>query len=885
MKGLSHDIKAALDTIIEGLDYRFNIEAVEQEDLKAALKAKLSSFDSAKKLLHQWKFSPNAPQNHTFVQYAQRIAASGDNSLDILRKALKQRINYKKIDKRKHYRIIETKTFFLDTIVELESSVIELKNMIEAGNIVLKEREFRRGFPEKYADGEFFPRSNYYKNWYNEEEDAIVIDPKGSRGSIIVLDDLRIQLPKPPLHKSKILFSDKKKVDQYWKREPMPPGLSIENADAFYDYIIEQFRRRREGVWFMNNGVPTYLTGKHWFQLQWGKMLDGGIYPNYREAQRDLAYHKAACMVDDRCMGQIFLKSRQTGYTYGSVSDAIEVATSTNNIKVGLTSMTEDDAKYAFAKEVYTFQELPFFFQPIVKGRADSVTRLEFGRPANVSKKSKKEKDTSTDGYLNTSTDYQATKEKAYDGQALALYIGDEAGKWKSISYIEHLNTLLPTIYRGGRVTGKCLIGSTIGKLSEGGEDFKTLYYASKVKNREESGKTSTKLYSYFIPAHKNFEAAIDKYGVCWEEKPPAGTRNTFGDPILKGSIDQIKDLYSEARKQGDAALNNTYRQFPMTENHAMRDEADQCVFNLTKLMDQYDHNDAHEIEGTKCSRGTFEWKDGARFSEVEWYPSENGRFNVWWMPNAVDGTKDLRNNVKLKNGRYYPMNDYGAIGVDSYGSYVQGNNKQSKGSAHCVSSMNLVGVVPHRFLFEYIDKPQTQDIFNEDILKAAWFYGLPILAENNRKDFVKYFYLTEPNSCRPFNLNRVDVIMKKLSGDDLVLGGQVMKSQDILNLHENAIRTYIQRYLGKKTEEHYRTDEEMGSMGFMPFQRTIYDWMKFDPARRTGFDATISSGLALVGANRHKYLPVPKKVDVQKTVSLLRKYDNSGDIGTLITR
>ena len=851
--------------------------------MKLTMKSKLSSFESAKELLHKWNSSPNAPSKIVQIQYASKIADAGNDSLLTLRKGLKSQINYKKLDKKRHYLAVESKVYLLEVIMTLQASVRELNEMVKAGKINFKKREFKRGFPERYADGEFYPKFNYYKNWYNEEQDAIVIDPKGSRGKIIVLDDLRIQLPHPPRDRKQILFHDKKKKDQYWRREEMPEGLTMDNTDAYYDWIMEQFRRRREGVWFYNNGVPTWLTPKHWFQLQWGKMLDGDIYPDYREAQRDLKYHQLACLVDNRSLGQIFLKSRQTGFTYGVVTDAIEEATATNNIKVGLTSMTEDDAKYAFAKELYVFQELPFFFQPILKSRPDSVTKLDFGRPSNATKQAKLDKDTSNKGYLNTSTDYQATKEKAYDGQALKYYIGDEAFKWGKISYIEHLNTLMPTIYRGGRVTGKCFIGSTMGKMSEGGEDGKKLYLASKVKGRLDSGKTATKLYSYFIPAHKNYEACIDIYGKCWEETPPKGTKNVFGDLILKGSIEQIKDLYEEARKQDDKALNNTYRQQPMTESHAMRDEADQCVFNLVKILDQIDENDAKQIEDTDTTRGTFEWVDGIRFTEVEWQPNPNGRFVAWWLPNHVDGTAHLMNNVQLRNGKLYPMNDFGCIGVDSYGSYVQGKNKQSKGSAHGYIKENNHGLPPHRFIFEYIDKPPTQDVFNEDILKAAWFYGLPILAENNRKDFVKYCYLTEPNSCRPFNLNRIDKIRAKLTGDDLVLGGQVMKAQDVLNMHENAIRTFIQRYVGKKTDERWRPDDEMGDMGYMPFQRTLYDWMAFDPVKRTAHDATISSGLAIMGALRHKYQPQPKKDGSKKTVSLLRRYDNSGDIGEFI--
>lgn len=880
MKGLSLDIQMALDTIIEGLDYRFKVDKIDSDELKLVMRSKLSSFKSAKELLHRWENSPNAPSDIKFKDYITKIINSGDGSLLILRRALKQEIDYKSLKASRHYLAIESKTFILNSIIELEASVMELRNQLESGNIVLREREFKRGFAEKFADGEFFPITNYFKNWYNEEEDAVVIDALGSRGKISTLDGLKVQIPNPPKDRTKILFHKKKKKDQYWQRASWPKGLSMGNTAAFYEYIMEQFRRRREGVWFYNNGSPTYLTGRHWFQLQWGKMMDGGIYPNYRDCQRLLAYHKQACYIDSRCMGEIFLKSRQTGFTYGIVSDSMEVLTSTPNIKNGLTSMTEDDARKAFAKQSYLFQELPFFFQPIIKGRSDSMSRIDFGRPSNLSKQVKLDKDTSTEGYVNSSCDYQATKEKAYDGQSLKFYIGDESGKWNNHSYIIHLNTLLPTIFRGGRVTGKCFIGSTIGKLDEGGEDFKILYLNSKVGKREESGFTATKLYSYFMPAHKNYELCIDIYGKCWEEKPPKGTVNTFGDPILIGSIQGIRDRYNEAKKVGDAALNATYRAFPMTENHAMRDEAESCVFNLTKLMDQFDNNEGTEVEQTKCVRGNWDWEDGVRFSKLIWYPDKRGRFNVGWMPSKVDGTGDLRNNVKKIYDKYTPMNDYGCIGVDSYGSYVLGNNKQSKGAAHAVSTENNVGVPPNKFLFEYIDKPATQDIFNEDILKAAWFYGLPILAESNIKDFVKYLFL---DNCRGFSMNRIDILGTKLMGDDLVLGGQPMTGKHVLNTHENAIRTFIQHFVGKKSEEKYRGNQEMGTMGIMPFNRTVMDWMKFNPTKRTAYDATISSGLALMGSQRHKYRPKPKKVDPKKTVSLLRKYSNKGDIGVFI--
>lgn len=881
MQGLAKDIQKGLDVIIEGLDYELDVDLIEPDKIKSSMESKLESFRIAKELLLKWYNSPNKPSQAKFEIYVGKIIHSGQTSLKTLSEALGASIDYESLDTSKHKAAMQAKLVILKSINEMESSIAELTVQLETGTINLKEAEFKRGYAEKFAYQEFYPEENYYKDYINEEEGAICIDPKGSRGEIFVLDGLKVQIPKPPRNKKEILFHDKKRSEQFWVREPLPAGCTPENAEPFADYILDQFKKRREGVWFYNNGVPTWLSPRHWFQLQWGRMMDDGVYPSFRDSQRLLFYHKEACYIDDMCMGQIFLKSRQTGYTYGMMSDSINMVTSRKNITTGLTSMTDDDARKAFGKMVYTFQELPFFFQPIVKGRADSPNQLVFAKPSDASKESKKKKELTTDGYVNSSTDFQATKTKAYDGQHMKLYIGDESAKWDRADYIEHLNTLLPTTYRGGRVVGKVFLGSTMGKLDSGGEAFKVLYLNSKVLERQPSGYTSTKLYSYFMPAHTNYENCIDKYGKCWEETPPKGTLNVFGKVIKKGSIQAIKELYEDAKKQGEVALNAAYRAFPMTENHAMRDEAESCVFNLDKLTDQDDYN-VGVAEHKRYVRGNFEWDNNVRFSKVVFFPDPRGRFKVAWMPSEVDGTAHLRNNVGERKGYYFPMNDFGCIGVDCYGSYTKGKNKQSRGAAHLYIRSNSTGAPQNKFIFEYLDKPATQDVFNEDILKAAWFYGMPILAENNRRDFVRYTYLSQ---CRQFNMNRVDKKPNELSGDDEVLGGQPMTGQDILTSHENAIRTFIQRRVGLANDEESKKYRTEGEMGDMPFEETIRDWMKFDPGNRTAFDATISSGLAIMGTQRESYQPTVKKTEPKKYVSLMRKYSNSGNTGSLIKR
>ena len=37
-----------------------------------------------------------------------------------------------------------------------------------------------------------------------------------------------------------------------------------EFREKFNTYIEEEFRRRREGFWFYNNGTATYITGRHY---------------------------------------------------------------------------------------------------------------------------------------------------------------------------------------------------------------------------------------------------------------------------------------------------------------------------------------------------------------------------------------------------------------------------------------------------------------------------------------------------------------------------------------------------------------------------------------------------------------------------------------------
>jgi hypothetical protein len=75
----------------------------------------------------------------------------------------------------------------------------------------------------------------------------------------------------------------------------------------------------------------------------------------------------------------------------------------------------------------------------------------------------------------------------------------------------------------------------------------------------------------------------------------------------------------------------------------------------------------------------------------------------------------------------------------------------------------------------------------------------------------------------------------------------------------------------------HYRDPDEMGTM---PFTRTLEDWAKFDINDRTKFDASISSGLAIMANQKHMY--VPEKKESKISINFAR-YTNDGTSSQII--
>ena len=713
-------------------------------------------------------------------------------------------------------------------------------------------------------------KKNTAKTWvygYNEKYDVVVISKTGEIDSIISVNNLRIALPKLP---KQIYSRSKKKESQHWERHPLPKELTRmssifqwnEMPDNFksnwVDYIEGEFDNRELGFWFYNNGTPTYITGSHYMYLQWTSIDIG--YPDFREANRVFFLYWEACKADNRCFGMDYLKIRRSGFSFMGSSECVNTGSLAKDSRVGILSKTGSDAKKMFTDKVVPIStRLPFFFKPIQDGMDKPKTELAFRIPASKITK-KNMYDTVNDELygLDTTIDWKNTDDNSYDGEKLLLLVHDESGKWVKPN----------NILNNWRVTKKCLMGSTSNALSKGGDNFKKLYEDSNPKDRNANGQTKSGMYSLFIPMEWNMEGFIDLYGMPVFRKPEKSVRGVDGEMIKNGAIDYW-DAEVESLKKDADALNEFYRQFPRTESHAFRDESKSSLFNLTKIYQQIDYNDSLIMEH-HVTRGRFYWRDGVKDSEVIWTPDSRGRFKVSWTPK-----KGMNNNVYSKNGVYYPGNEHvGAFGCDSYDISGTVGGRGSNGALHGMTKFNMDDAPSSEFFLEYVARPQTAEIFFEEVLMACIFYGMPILVENNKPRLLYHF---KNRGYRGMCMNRPDKHYNKLSKTERELGGIPNTSEDVKQSHAAAIESYIEKHVGVDLEAVYRDPDEMGSMYF---ERTLEDWAKFDINNRTKFDASISSGLAIMANQKSVYLPEQK----QSKISLnFAKYNNKGSLSELI--
>jgi len=698
----------------------------------------------------------------------------------------------------------------------------------------------------------------------NEDYDNYVVNicPNDTEGEIITIGGLDIQLPKAP-SKKEILFYDRKPAMQMWERLPVPAELQrIRSMDEWYEmpsdfkkrfspYIEKEFERRRNGLWFYNNGEPVYITGRHYMMLQWSKMDIG--YASYLEFQRRLFIHFAACESDPRSIGQMYTKCRRSGYTNMSAAILVDEGTQVKDKLLGIQSKTGKDAQEnIFMKKVVPmFRSYPFFFKPIQDGTTNPRMELAFREP---SKRITKNNKTSNKGEaLNTIINWKNTTNNAYDGEKLHILYLDEAGKWERPTDIREAWRIEKTcLIVGRKIIGKALVGSTVNPMDKGGNQYKEIWRDSDPEDRNANGRTKTGLYRLFIPAYESLEGFFDKHGNPIVENPENPVQTIDGDYVDIGAKTYLKNE-RDALKGDARELNEFIRQFPFTIDEAMRDSIEGSTFNIGKIYEQVQYN--QELYPNPVVVGNFSWKDGVTDKEVVFSPNPQGRWRLSWMPKP-----EMQNKYIIKYGKKHPANDHiGVGGVDSYDLDSTTDNRGSKGACHLYNKFNMAAP-SNMFVAEYASRPPLARIFYEDILMAAVFYGYPLLIENNKYGIVRHF---EARGYEEYVMKRPEHLKSPNAASNTKTRGIPSNSVDVIQAHAQAIEAYV--------EEHVGINSETGEMGKMYFDRTLDDWIGYKIDNRTKYDLTISSGLALLGAQKSE---IKKKESNFNDKTFFRRYN-----------
>jgi hypothetical protein len=611
--------------------------------------------------------------------------------------------------------------------------------------------------------------------------------------------------------------------EQYWKRILLPDWYQDtmkkwdefdkkkkDDEVEFYDERLEEYKkqewdRRLNGFWYMNNGKPTFLTGLHYLYLQWWPIDIG--YPKFRIPDLEKFYFMDYCIQDPLCMGMLEVTKRRFGKSFVAGLFVSEYITRTKMTNGGIQSKTGSDAKKFFAKTVVNpFRRLPKFFRPEydMSLGVNPKTEMRFQK-TNV--RGKKAEDSVDKDELGSIIDHQSADTVAYDGQKLHRYVADECGKTTEVNvYDRHEVVRYCLLDDEGKIIGKALYTTTVEKLTtekDGVQDaFKLLWEESNQDKRQENGTTSSGLYRFFMSARR--------------------TRNfdDFGFPDENKTLDMIL-ADRETVKNNPRALSARVRKEPLTIDEAFSTDSDKCIFNVMNIgaREQY------LKENPVLKRHIIFYRDIDQ--TVRWRNITDKEEDFHWVITQFPKQgEENKHTFDVKTRKPARTSD-GAIAIDGY-SNSQGGKYGSKASAWIGRRYDLLNPeTTGKAIGHLYGRPQIKETLHEQVLLAAEFYGYQAWYEHNSDDYLSYFR----------DRGRVGY-----------LGSYPISTID------PAKRETADRHKGFPTTPFSLTKQtDVGIMYFeshidsIDFENLLEDAKKFDPNNRTDFDQTVSFLMLIV--------------------------------------
>lgn len=506
-------------------------------------------------------------------------------------------------------------------------------------------------------------------------------------------------------------------------------------------FITQEWQRRLHGYWLFINGEATWLPGGYYFELNYWH-IDIGL-KEYRDRDRRKWLFWDACVKSPACFGCLYMKHRRDGATYWAGCILYETISRSKDAQGGIQSKTGPDAGKVFSKAVIKpFRKLPFFFVPIFDGSEVPKKVLPFSEPP--SKITKNNTEMTASAALNSSIDWRAAVDTAYDGEKLRLMFMDEQGKNVEFNFVEGWQIVKECLSLGNGtvIVGKAVITSTVAEgTKKGGNNFHEVWKQSNPREVDAVGQTNSGLWRLFLPASDGLEGFIGAFGESIQHAPtPAQLaflrKKNPAFPYQEGmgahEFILMKRQALMAAERWERVAEHR-RLYPLSELDAFTPPPNVCIFDAQKLDQRFDELQTHPESFYET--GNFAPSaDGDFDSPVKWVPDAvNGHWKRCWdFPNPEADANKIRRKGDL---RLPGRPEFGKLGVDPVD--LDTPTDASKASQYCGGLFRRFDANDpknsNKFIALYLHRAGKVEDSHDQMLLAARYYGVEIAYENSK--------------------------------------------------------------------------------------------------------------------------------------------------------
>jgi hypothetical protein len=644
---------------------------------------------------------------------------------------------------------------------------------------------------------------------------------------------------------------------QVFKPSVIPANIATWDASRVAAFVDKEWHIRRNGYWIFIKGERFYIPGRFHVYLSYWWSVYGGL-PKFRMEGLDFFQVWEFAWDTPTCFGVDIIKCRGVGDTDKALFCCWESCTRWRASLGGMQNVTDDDAAKDFARLVNANSKMPFFFRASQIGMDKPKRVLEFDFPpeANTAKRQRSEKGKAVSVKsggampLQSTIDFEATKVGAYDGVRHRFYYGNEKGKVSvaKMDMREQWKVLRPVLAleMETMLVGRAILTTTVEDIEDGATVAvcRDMWKEEDPRNVDALGKTLNGLWRYF----RGYELAarVDKWGFHDVEYARYVRKETIA-AMLKAN-DQ-------------AGISNYKRKFPATIEEALETPAKKCVMypelidgQRAKLEEWGQSGDQKYLSMLEV-QGELVWEKGFGGS-VRWIPTTAGNFWISQHPIVPNARKKINGMSIPGNAHHYGM------GVDPIDHFDVSRDSSDGAFAikrvfnpHMESELleydeggrilNREFMKTNRFVCVYKFRPFNPEMFFEDVLKAAIYFGCKAFIERDKPGVSHYF---DRHGFGAYLAWKPKVI--KIGAKTEMAPG-MKSSQQSIDLYMSALQTHFSMY--PETYVH---------------NLLLQDYRNFDgtTASRRHCDLFVAAGFAEMQSNAYEIMAAKEEKVIRMT-------------------